>query len=63
LKPQQRDLTLVLRRPVEPAAEKRTLHEHREFVAIDPQGHFATANYCIAKDLFNHLVGSEQDSG
>jgi uncharacterized protein len=29
LKPQQRDLTPALRRPVEPAAPKRTLNAHR----------------------------------
>jgi hypothetical protein len=27
---------------------------------IDPQRHFATINWCIAKGSFNHLVGDGQ---
>jgi len=27
---------------------------------VDPKRHFATANYCIAKGLLDHLVGERE---
>jgi hypothetical protein len=35
---------------------KRTLRDHRKSVASDPKRYFATANYRIAKGLFDRLV-------
>ena len=30
---------------------------------FDPERHFATANYCIAKGSFNNLVGEDEQGG
>jgi hypothetical protein len=41
--------------------EKRTLRNHRKSVADDPQRHFATTDYRIAKGSLDHLVGAQQE--
>jgi hypothetical protein len=39
---------------------KADMRDHRKSVAPDPKQHFATANYRIAKDLLDQLVGSRE---
>ncbi len=45
------------RLPRQLSGVKRTRHFDRAAAANDPKRTFATVNYCIAKGLFDHLVG------
>jgi hypothetical protein len=40
------------------SGKKRTSHDHRKSVAVDPQRHFAIVNCGIAKGSLDHLVGA-----
>lgn len=48
----------VLRRPVELTGAKQPRPCPDGAAVDDPKRHFATANYRIAKSLFDNLVGS-----
>src|ERR1700686_4717576 len=59
LKPQQRDLTPVLRRPVEPAPQQRTRSDCSGMSVSCQQRTHAPRG----RALFNHLIGAGEQRG